>query len=444
MKLFNFRKKRKTIWSYIAGIPVSFKIMGILVIILFISITASGLRFKTEAQEGVFNKIVYYDAVNDIWKNFASSGEEIVGLSLDTLGYMIFASTTDVYRVSWDGTNTGVPQPLSNYPGNKNNIVDVVSGVANTYVLEKDGQIHYTMNSGASWNSLGVYSKPSFVNNNAEAIGTDGATAVTILYGGGNIGYVTGLNTWYDFGKTYGASTYGTANSVEWSQIGYIMISTDMGYLLQSATGGAGDWTLLSYKSPGEFIFDGLEHNGAYYLFASALNESRSTVGFMYWGGSGSPSLIAVIPGCVVKKTSVILVEGVLSYVAVISDVCDPNDPEIPEPECPPAGEGDVYNYTNEYDFEYKGVSVHTKVVGPDGETATARSGDEVTFTLTVNNPESAAKSTDVRFTLPPGFTYVAGSASNSSFSQAGQVMTWSGYSAPVGDSTITLRALVP
>ncbi len=98
----------------------------------------------------------------------------------------------------------------------------------------------------------------------------------------------------------------------------------------------------------------------------------------------------------------------------------------------------------NNYNYTYKGISIHTKVTGPDGVSATAKKGDTVTFTLTINNPDTVAKSTDVKFTLPPGFTYIAGSASNTGFTQAGQVMTWTGYSAAVGDSTITLKALVP
>ncbi|MBI2448640.1 hypothetical protein HYV44_03775 [Candidatus Microgenomates bacterium] len=99
------------------------------------------------------------------------------------------------------------------------------------------------------------------------------------------------------------------------------------------------------------------------------------------------------------------------------------------------------------YNFDYKGVSIHTKAesLSPGrAGTATTKSGDEVLFTLTINNAETSAKKTDVRFTLPPGFLYKAGTASNSNFIQSGQIFTWADYSAQSGDSTITLKAIVP
>jgi len=115
-----------------------------------------------------------------------------------------------------------------------------------------------------------------------------------------------------------------------------------------------------------------------------------------------------------------------------------------------------TYNLSYPTTLKYEGVSVHTKVENLMGSlttndfygTATAKSGDTVTFTLTINNPEEVPKDTDVKFTLPPGFTYINNSASNLNFipkpPAVGGTMTWVEYSAPVGDSTITLQALVP
>ena len=103
---------------------------------------------------------------------------------------------------------------------------------------------------------------------------------------------------------------------------------------------------------------------------------------------------------------------------------------------------------TNNYNFAYDGVSVHVKAVNKSNEnftgTATGRSGDTITFTLTINNPSQSPKNTDVKFTLPAGFTYVAGSASNPNFTSDSVDMVWSGYSAPAGESIITLDTLVP
>jgi len=105
-------------------------------------------------------------------------------------------------------------------------------------------------------------------------------------------------------------------------------------------------------------------------------------------------------------------------------------------------------NITNNYNFAYDGVSINVKAENISNEgfvgTATARSGDKVRFTLTINNPTASTKVTDVVFNLPAGFSYVDGTASNSGFTSDGVQMLWNGYSAPAGNSTITFETLVP
>mgnify|MGYP001595146278 CR=1 FL=1 len=116
------------------------------------------------------------------------------------------------------------------------------------------------------------------------------------------------------------------------------------------------------------------------------------------------------------------------------------------------------------YNFNYQGVSVHTKAeniapVSARNNTATAKAGDTVKFTLTVNNPESLAKSTDVKFSTPTGFKYSGMKAGSDGTTASAPTtggcataivtgysgdMIWCNYSAKSGDSFIVLDTLAP
>uniref|UniRef100_A0A7C4M4Y1 DUF5057 domain-containing protein n=1 Tax=candidate division CPR3 bacterium TaxID=2268181 RepID=A0A7C4M4Y1_UNCC3 len=118
-------------------------------------------------------------------------------------------------------------------------------------------------------------------------------------------------------------------------------------------------------------------------------------------------------------------------------------------------------NYENTYNYNYKGISIHTKAQNINGSTeylntATVKrgSGHKVRFTLTVNNAD-VAKPVDVRFTLPATFSYSnmispaitpkAGSCAGVNMPAGGtDVMYWCGFNAPVGDSTIIFEVNAP
>lgn len=113
---------------------------------------------------------------------------------------------------------------------------------------------------------------------------------------------------------------------------------------------------------------------------------------------------------------------------------------------------------TNNYNYSYDGISIHTKVVGPDGKTATVKkgNGEVAVFTLTVSNPGTENKNTDVKFTMPPGFSFKKmvypsslvpkkDSCGGGLFQEGDQgVMYWCGYSATVGSSEIVFETKVP
>ena len=88
------------------------------------------------------------------------------------------------------------------------------------------------------------------------------------------------------------------------------------------------------------------------------------------------------------------------------------------------------------------GVSIHTKVAGPDG-TATVKSGDTATFTLTVTNP--SGKPAKVEFTLPTGFTFrkmVGGSLGVGNPTQSAGKLTWTNV--PARNGTIVFETKAP
>lgn len=117
------------------------------------------------------------------------------------------------------------------------------------------------------------------------------------------------------------------------------------------------------------------------------------------------------------------------------------------------AGETRISNYN----FNYQGVTIHTKAVNlKDASgattdrtgTATAKTGDIVQFVLTVNNP-GAVREVDVKFTLPTGFTYNAGKSTpippdSETPPFANNTLIWTAYTAPAGDSAITLETIAP
>lgn len=117
----------------------------------------------------------------------------------------------------------------------------------------------------------------------------------------------------------------------------------------------------------------------------------------------------------------------------------------------------------NNYNFNYQGISIHTKAEtldaggNPRGD-ATVKKGnsDIVQFTLTVSNADTTTKTTDVKFTLPTGFSYesmVSPATAPKKDSCAGAsmiakdvgVMYWCGYSAPANsDTTIVFKTNGP
>lgn len=116
----------------------------------------------------------------------------------------------------------------------------------------------------------------------------------------------------------------------------------------------------------------------------------------------------------------------------------------------------------NNYNYNYQGVSIHTKAETIDPATglprgdATVRKGgtgtpatlDVVRFTLTVSNADSATKPVDVKFTLPTGFTFNAMVASPPGLpptpAPVDGVITWTAYPAPSGDTTIVFNTNGP
>jgi len=381
------------------------------------------------AQAEVFNKIVYYDVDDNIWKNFNTTGtEDVVSMGIDSNGYMIYATATKVKRIS---LSTNVESDVTNSyvaaGGVTGNIVDITSADRYTYILEKDAKIMWTGNSGETWNKVNAPTNP--VINDAKYIGSDGSTITAMVAFGNNKIIFNDINrNWLSVeSPDFNFSVYGNITSVEYS-FGHRIVSTDKGYIMQAPQGKSTDYRALpDYHSRGQYIFGNIYHNSAGYYFGSAFNKDKTSVGFMQYDGFNNVYLRAVIPGCSVGKSVVYRMHNEFSYAATIKDVCDPN---VPPPPTPPAAGGGP------------GVSVHTKVAGPDG-TATVKSGDTATFTLTVTNP--SGKPAKVEFTLPTGFTFrkmVGGSLGVGNPTQSAGKLTWTNV--PARNGTIVFETKAP
>jgi len=101
----------------------------------------------------------------------------------------------------------------------------------------------------------------------------------------------------------------------------------------------------------------------------------------------------------------------------------------------------------------YDGVFIHTKaariVSGVSDYSATVKSGDTIRFTLTVSNASTNSTATDVKFTLPAGFSFVSMVTTPAGLPakvgpDANGVIMWPGYSAPVGESVIEFDTKAP
>lgn len=432
-----------------------FSIFAILIIILIVaSVSVYGLGLKSGAQgetrisAETFNKIVYYNANAGTWKTFNTTDtEDVISMGVDSSFAMIYATATKVKKIgsilSPNNPETDITAAYVSAGGNPANIVDITAADEFIYILEKNGKIRYTSNAGASF--IATHPIPTFPNlvNNAQYIGSAGRSLPSgdaIVYGDGSLAFWSGA-IWTDIGRNYDFNTYGKATSVEW-MVGYLMITTDKGYILQ--TNNFTNYVVAGHKSPGGYIYGNLYHNGSVYLFGSALNADRSTVGFMLYDGVNPPTLEAVIPGCKISKSVAYFIAGNVGYAATVSDTCEPNNPTPPAPPpTPPAT-----NTTLTYD----GVSIHTKarnISRPEAAySATAKRGlnDTIEFTLTVTNASASATTTDVKFTLPAGFTFqgmTSGSTPTSGPDGTGTIY-WNGYNAPAGESSLVFTTQAP
>ena len=104
----------------------------------------------------------------------------------------------------------------------------------------------------------------------------------------------------------------------------------------------------------------------------------------------------------------------------------------------------DIQGNINNYNYTYDGISVHVKAENIDSSnfdfrnTATAQAGDTVKFTLTVSNPTKKEVKSDVKFSLPEGFSCVEGAGGSTT--ENGE-MLWRDYVAKPGEQQITFEA---
>ncbi|MFA7309221.1 MAG: hypothetical protein WC045_04165 [Patescibacteria group bacterium] len=444
-KIKMFQKKPKTFQDRLRNIPMPLKaVTGVLVLAIVATSVTSALQLRTKAatQTPVFSKLIGYQYDKNKWVDYASDSNGIDAFAVNGSGYLMYR-TGDGRLFGRTSANTSNPGPATqvvNYPGSISEIVDISSGFGYTYVLEKNGKVFRTANNTTSWETRAPV-PVAIMNNNAMSIGNEGIAAEIVVSTDGKVAISNGA-TWTDLTSLYNQALYGKANSgdVAFSRV---FISTDKGYLLYSP----GNTNFVPYFkfSVGGYIYPSvwdLGNSGGIALAYPIDAERRNNVFVQYVGTAGGSGvgdnnyLRASIPGCQMGKMAQYTFSGQIGFLANISDQCDPNTPTPP-----PTGGGDVItnNVTNNYSFDPKGVSIHSKVAGPDG-TATVKKGEAATFTLTVNNPDPAAKNVTVRFLVPKGFAFsgvVAPTPAVSSQAQTadGLQLTWDNYPAQPGSN---------
>ncbi|HRY60486.1 MAG TPA: hypothetical protein P5096_03830 [Patescibacteria group bacterium] len=428
---------------------------------------------KTKTSAEVFDKIVYYDWNNNTWKNPINipSSEEITAIatSPQPSPYLFYSTATKLKRIDItlfspeeDITASYQIPALGN---NVSKIVDISSFGNRIVVLENDGGAYYSDNNGSSWQSyLSSYSisKPAFsgFSNNAKRIGVSDS-GMCMLYGDGYVACSWVLapssidRQWKDEGRKYDTNIYGIANSID-THSTYRFISTDKGYIL-GANDGNSNYTAKKYKSSGGYIFPNIYYiqsgsgSGNYFIFGGAIAADRQSSVFLTLDNNSDtsdPVLRAVIPACETKYSIAYLpnpTSSDLRYAAVVKNSCNPNNPTpVISPTCPTTS-GNTY--------QYKGVSIHTKLENTTDSTmyATAKRGanQTVKVTLTVSNGDTADKLVDVKYILPAGFNYTSGTAKKDGAALAdpvvtGSILLWSGFSAKAGDTVITFDTVLP
>jgi len=436
MRFFNFGKKSKKPWLTFKEIPLSIKIMGVLLLIFLISISASNLKVLRLTTRAVETGNIVVLKILQVTPNYEEPFLYTIFANYGTFEYngVKYVMTADM--VSIDDFNNGVKNDLSNYDG-------LVLGFSDSN-SKKDLNpatktiIENFINSG----------KPVIFGHDTDSCWVPNLSSLTQTYLGvlwvwpcpdpqwqTNSYLTTSWRNWFAQGENF--DPIDLANDPVLNIPYHIDTTTNLSTIETHSLGSVYHDDLRSrhYELyPNDFHpewFPNLKH----YFCNPDPEDNRDDYRncYLVLNGRFAQSQMGHTVGVPTDEEQKL-------YVNLLFTAYQNSNPPPP----PPPSEGDVYNITNNYNFDYKGVSIHTKVVGPDGISATARSGDEVTFTLTINNPEEAAKNVDVKFTLPPGFTYVPGSASIPPDSQSGQDFFWNSYPAPLGDSIITLKATVP
>lgn len=444
-----------------------FSILAVFVIAgLIFSLSVYGLNLrggavdKTKISATVFSKIVFYDALEKKWKEFALNEiNEIKALTFDANNNITYVTPTAIKKIT---VSNGSVMDL-NYPGDILQVVDAnIGNRYGTIVMEEDGEWYTSYNNGTwaertiSWGQASCLtgSKVKRVGQGLEgemiALCSNGDLLVKSKDG----------KVFVNEGQKYNISLYGNVNSVDIFGAKRVL-STDKGYILSADSGTATyQPAMIDDVSPGNYIFESVQYNTTVgYMFTSAMTLNKDVIGFFQYSHTQNILILrATIPSCEVKISTAIYssVINEFSFAATVRDACDPNNP-IPPP--PP---GVPITINNTYSFPFKGISIHTKAENINGtaeylNSATVKrgAGHKVKFTLTVTNSDDAAKTTDVKFTLPAGFKYdamVSGSvpkadscSGSNMVSGATNVMYWCAYSVNAkSEKQIIFNTLAP
>ena len=116
-------------------------------------------------------------------------------------------------------------------------------------------------------------------------------------------------------------------------------------------------------------------------------------------------------------------------------------------------GGADTYNYIDHYNYSDEGILVYTSANGPFGNyNATvgglSASDKEIIYTLTITNPHWDTRIINLKFDLPPGFSYQGMTNGPNSSQSIGFLgpgnLTWQNYPASPGESSISFKILAP
>ncbi|MDD5731973.1 MAG: hypothetical protein PHU42_03725 [Patescibacteria group bacterium] len=299
---------------------------------------------------GNFNKIIYYDVVNNKWKNFNIN--ETGSIPVFSYGYRVgyegkliyyvvnTGGVTDIKRIDISNLNN-IPAPTSFTSAYKSlpnadpsKIIDVSFNKTDaagygTVFFQSDGYWYYINNADVWQSGATNFGRINCGTSTVKKAAVGAGLEVAALCDNGHIMTHSAANDkiWTDKGvPTINVVSYGYPNAIG-IYFQHIALSTTAGYILHSDLNYGPDYESTFNQLAGHYIFETFTYDASGYTFTAALNSAKTNIGFFKWGTPSITPTESYTANCEVSKTSSYNspVAGISKFIALVKDTCIPN-----------------------------------------------------------------------------------------------------------------------